>query len=120
MIKRWIVYLLVLAFLNLIIAPDFVFAKSRKEPLPDWSGLFEEPSAGVLLIGLGLTLGVIFIVSAILNPSNPSTEKPKDQNVEPIYPSTEKPKDQNQDIEIASNSHDKPLTLSWNVVVFRW
>lgn len=116
MIKRWIVYLLVLAFLNLIIAPDFAFAKSRKEPLPDWSGLFEEPSAGVLLIGLGLTLGVIFIVKAILNPS---PEIPKDQNEGPKDQKME-PKEQHQDSTTFSNIHEESLTPSGNVVVFRW
>jgi hypothetical protein len=135
MIKKGIIWFLILAFLNFIIVPDYVFAGEPSMPHIDVSPSPSlSPAAvigGVVLLVLVIT-GIVYLVKK--HPSKP-TEQPKDPNakissvtnldeqlITPPGQISLLHQEQKQDTEISLNTNfdNQLITPSGEIVLVRW
>lgn len=107
MTKKCIAALLILVFLNLVVMPDFIFAKSPVEELEDETidRRFE-----AALIGTAILVGVVLVIYL--------ATKSKSSNQSSSLP--DEPKERNQENKVLSTTDDAPVTPLGQVVVLKW
>jgi len=131
MIKKGLIWFLVLAFLNFIIVPDYVFAGS-------YSGIGPSKESVAIGVGAAIVLGLIIVgIVALAKHSKSPTEKPQEQKQDTgISPDTKLdnrlispsdqisllPQDQKQDTSISLNTNldNQLITPSGQIALLRW
>lgn len=111
MIKRCIVYLIMLTFLNLAIAPDFIFARSYKKGYTGAAQLDDhnDKAWGNALLIAGAVIVVGLIVYLLVKPKKSGYSPDKSEISNQTSANAEE-----------SNMSDKLLTPSGNLVVVQW
>jgi hypothetical protein len=127
--KRWIAWFLVFSFLNFVIMPTFVSAKTYYGEYPNVSedlNKAEKERNERIIIGslviLVVTAVIYFIVKAKkakqLSSSSTEIVKSKESSSSSTEPKElEEPNNQNQ---ISPKAYDELLASTGNIVVFRW
>ena len=106
MIKKWIIWFLVLTFLNFVIVPDYVFAGGGSfdiGPIGPSGG-----EAAAVVIGSAVVLGLI-IVGIVLLAKHSKSPTP-----------TEQPKDPNTKISPVTNLDEQLITPTGQIALLRW
>jgi hypothetical protein len=132
MIKKGIIWFLVLVFLNFIIAPDYVFAGNYFD-IGSSGGQAEAITVGAILI-LGLIIvGIVALTKHSKSPTDKPQEEKKDietsPETDPDNPPANPPdqisiipEEQRQDDEILLNTNfdNQLITQSGEIVLVRW
>jgi len=134
MIRKWIIWFLVLAFLNFIIVPDYVFASGSFDIGPsgyDGEGMAMAVGA-VIVLGL-IIAGIVALAKHLKSPTEQPQDQEHDNEMLPntnldnqiITPSGEVPllpQEQKQDTEISPNTNldNQLITPSGEIVLVQW
>ncbi len=135
MIKKGIILFLVLAFLNFIIVPDYVFAGGSFDigPIGPSGGEAAAMAVGAVIV-LGLIIvGIVALAKHLKSPAEQPQDQKQDTEMLPktnidnqiITPSGEislLPQEQKQDTEISSNTNldNQLITPPGEIVLVRW
>ena len=103
MIKKGIMWFLVLSFLNFTIVPDYVFAGEGSMPHIDVSS---SPSPAAIIGGV-VILGLVIVGIVYLAKKHPSTP-------------TEQPKDPNTKISPVTNLDEQLITPTGQIALLWW
>lgn len=109
MVKKMIIFIMVLTFLNLTITPDFVSASKVYRPQPSTKEVW------AAVAGLVLVLVALFVLTPQLPKAISSDDQFISQNQD-----EEQSIDHTLDMEVSPVTPDKLLTIEGEFVVLRW
>ena len=131
MIRKWIIWFLVLTFLNFIVIPECVFARSGYMGSPDGEGVALAIGA-VVVVGLVIA-GIVALAKHLKSPAEQPQDQKQDteklsetnldnQHITPSDDISPLPQEQDKDIEVSPDTHldEQIFTPTGEVVIVQW
>jgi len=112
MVKKWIIWFLALAFLNLSIAPDFAFGFYDQSAGAEGTGIVV---AGIILVSI-----IILAVGSIVKHKKEPPEQPKDQEHDTKMSSELKLDNQHLAQILCETNYDNQRAPSGEIVLVSW